>query len=127
MTQLTLAGVFNEWVWLLLIGFLALMVFGRRLPEMGKSLGKGIVEFKKGLAGTDDEGKQASAPGDTDATGKPRAIESNASQAALPAASIDAKAAEELRETREQLRQLADELKATRSQILDLQQKPKSN
>jgi sec-independent protein translocase protein TatA len=28
---------------------------GKRLPEVGKSLGKGIVEFKKGLKGVKDE------------------------------------------------------------------------
>jgi sec-independent protein translocase protein TatA len=36
----------------LVVGFL---LFGRRLPEMGRSLGKGIVEFKKGLKGLEDE------------------------------------------------------------------------
>jgi len=34
---------------------LGLLIFGRRLPEVGKSLGKGIVEFKKGLQGIEDE------------------------------------------------------------------------
>lgn len=33
----------------------ALLLFGRRLPEVGRSLGKGIVEFKRGLKGIDDE------------------------------------------------------------------------
>lgn len=40
---------------MLLIVGLALLLFGRRLPEVGRSLGKGIVEFKKGLAGIDEE------------------------------------------------------------------------
>lgn len=39
---------------LLLLAFLGLLLFGSRLPEVGKNLGKGIVEFKKGLAGNDD-------------------------------------------------------------------------
>src|SRR4051812_46187801 len=34
---------------------LGLLIFGRRLPEVGKNLGKTIVEFKKGLAGTTDD------------------------------------------------------------------------
>ena len=35
---------------MLVIGTLLLLVFGaKRLPEMGSSLGKGIVEFKKSL------------------------------------------------------------------------------
>ncbi|NJM35705.1 MAG: DUF4861 family protein [Rhodomicrobium sp.] len=30
-------------------------VFGKRLPEVARSLGKGIVEFKKGVRGIEDE------------------------------------------------------------------------
>ncbi len=41
-----------EW---LVIGLIGLLIFGKRLPEVGKSLGKGIVEFKKGLKGVEDE------------------------------------------------------------------------
>jgi sec-independent protein translocase protein TatA len=41
-----------EWVILLVLGVL---LFGRKLPEVGRSLGKGIVEFKKGLKGLEDE------------------------------------------------------------------------
>ena len=48
---------------LVVFGIIALLVFGRRLPEVGKNLGKGIVEFKKGLAGIDDDvTKNAAAP-----------------------------------------------------------------
>ena len=41
-----------EWIILLVIG---LLIFGRRLPEVGRSLGKGIVEFKKGIKGIEHE------------------------------------------------------------------------
>jgi sec-independent protein translocase protein TatA len=34
---------------------LGVLLFGRKLPEVGKYLGKGIVEFKKGLKGLEDE------------------------------------------------------------------------
>jgi sec-independent protein translocase protein TatA len=42
----------GEWIVLLVLG---LLIFGRRLPEVGKSLGRGIVEFKKGIKGLEDE------------------------------------------------------------------------
>lgn len=41
---------------LLVIGVL---LFGRKLPEVGKYLGKGIVEFKKGLKGIEDSTEEA--------------------------------------------------------------------
>lgn len=40
---------------LVIILGVALLIFGRRLPEVGRSLGKGIVEFKRGIKGIDDE------------------------------------------------------------------------
>lgn len=41
-----------EWGILLAIG---LLLFGRRLPEVGRGLGKSIVEFKKGLSGIEED------------------------------------------------------------------------
>jgi len=41
-----------EWIVLLVIG---LLIFGRRLPDVGRSLGRGIVEFKRGIKGIEDE------------------------------------------------------------------------
>lgn len=43
------------WVEAIIIGMVGLLIFGRRLPEVGKGLGKSIVEFKKGLAGIEDD------------------------------------------------------------------------
>ena len=40
---------------LLLVMGVAVLLFGKRLPEVGRSLGKGIVEFKKGLRGFEEE------------------------------------------------------------------------
>jgi sec-independent protein translocase protein TatA len=48
----------QDWLIILIIGVL---LFGRRLPEIGRYLGKGIVEFKKGLKGVEDEVESASA------------------------------------------------------------------
>lgn len=40
---------------LMVIGIVALVIFGNRLPEVARSLGKGVVEFRKGLRGIEDE------------------------------------------------------------------------
>lgn len=45
---------------LIVIAAIGLLLFGKRLPEVGRSLGKGIVEFKKGLKGIDEEVEAAS-------------------------------------------------------------------
>jgi len=43
------------WPEMVILAVLGVLIFGKRLPEVGKSIGKGIVEFKKGLAGIDEE------------------------------------------------------------------------
>ena len=48
-----------EWIILAIIGVL---LFGRRLPEVGRYLGKGIVEFKKGIKGLEDDMDTTAAP-----------------------------------------------------------------
>ena len=40
---------------LIIVGIVALLLFGKRLPEVARSLGKGITEFKKGVRGIDDD------------------------------------------------------------------------
>ncbi len=40
---------------ILLLLLLGVLLFGRKLPEVGRYLGKGIVEFKKGMKGLEDE------------------------------------------------------------------------
>jgi sec-independent protein translocase protein TatA len=42
---------------LLIIGVIFLLLFGSRLPSAMRSLGRGVVEFKKGISGVDDEPK----------------------------------------------------------------------
>lgn len=41
-----------EWI---VIGVFGLLLFGRRLPEIARSVGKSIVEFKKGMRDVKDE------------------------------------------------------------------------
>jgi sec-independent protein translocase protein TatA len=43
---------FQEIILLLLLGVL---LFGRKLPDIGRSLGKTVVEFKKGIGGMEEE------------------------------------------------------------------------
>ena len=40
---------------MLIIGAIVLLLFGHRLPSMMRSLGKGIVEFKKGVNDIQDD------------------------------------------------------------------------
>jgi sec-independent protein translocase protein TatA len=49
---------FNLSGWeLLVVLVIALLLFGRRLPEVGRSMGKTIVEFKKGLKSVEEDVK----------------------------------------------------------------------
>ncbi len=40
---------------ILLLLVLGVLLFGRKLPDIGRSLGKTVVEVKKGLKGIEDE------------------------------------------------------------------------
>lgn len=52
---------------LLIVAGVALLLFGHRLPSVMRSLGRGVVEFKKGVAGIEDDIQSA-----TDADAKPK-------------------------------------------------------
>jgi sec-independent protein translocase protein TatA len=68
-----------EW---LIIAAIGLLIFGKRLPEVGRSLGKGIVEFKKGLKGVEEEVEAASDPKTT--VSQPQLTTQTSAPAALP-------------------------------------------
>jgi sec-independent protein translocase protein TatA len=40
---------------LLIVGVIILLLFGHRLPSVMRSLGRGVVEFKRGIHGVDDD------------------------------------------------------------------------
>jgi len=52
--MLAFLGSIGPWEIIIIAG-VALLIFGGRLPQVGKNLGKGIVEFKKGLKGIEDD------------------------------------------------------------------------
>jgi sec-independent protein translocase protein TatA len=68
---------------MIVFGIIALLLFGKRLPEVARSLGKGIVEFKKGVRGIDDEVNNATYNRDSSST---------AARPALPEVSVEATA-----------------------------------
>jgi len=41
---------------LMIVGVVAVLLFGKRLPEVGRSMGKSIVEFKKGMRDSEEGG-----------------------------------------------------------------------
>jgi sec-independent protein translocase protein TatA len=46
-----------HWV---IIAFIVFLLFGNRLPQVMRSLGQGVVEFKKGLQGIEEDIKTSS-------------------------------------------------------------------
>ena len=40
---------------MIVIGVIAVLLFGERLPEVGRMLGRGMIEFKKGLGEIKDD------------------------------------------------------------------------
>lgn len=61
------------WEWLI-IALIGLLLFGRRLPEVGRSLGKGIIEFKKGLKGIEDDMNEGDKPARSSSSNSPPAL-----------------------------------------------------
>jgi sec-independent protein translocase protein TatA len=47
---------------LLIVGGIAVLLFGSRLPSVARSMGKSVTEFKKGLHGIEEEFDTSSAP-----------------------------------------------------------------
>lgn len=55
---------------IIVLAIIGVLLFGRKLPEVGRYLGKGIVEFKKGVKGLEDEAETGS-PSRTEAPIEP--------------------------------------------------------
>jgi len=48
---------------ILLLLLLGVLLFGRKLPDIGRSLGKTVVEFKKGVSGLEEDVSSATSGG----------------------------------------------------------------
>jgi sec-independent protein translocase protein TatA len=90
---------------MLILGVVAVLLFGSRLPQVARNLGKGVTEFKKGLRGIEtdidtasndrrdssyedhiDDHEQPTAPRFDPPTSEPREVaEATATQPAQPA------------------------------------------
>jgi sec-independent protein translocase protein TatA len=47
---------------LMIIAGIVLLLFGNRLPSVMRSLGRGVIEFKKGVQGIDEEESEETSP-----------------------------------------------------------------
>lgn len=48
-------GGINSPLTYIIVGAIAFLLFGNRLPSVMRSLGRSVVEFKKGVAGIEDD------------------------------------------------------------------------
>ena len=51
----------------IIVAVIALLLWGKKLPEVARSLGKGIVEFKRGVQGIEDDATRSTYEADTSA------------------------------------------------------------
>ena len=70
MTPLLAFGMPGPFEMIIIAGF-GLLIFGRRLPEVGKGLARSIVEFKKGLKEVTEEVDIGSTPSKPTISGPP--------------------------------------------------------
>ncbi len=111
-----LANIFGGWgfVEFALLAVFGVLIFGRRLPEVGKNLGRSIVEFKKGLAGA-GEGLMDGSPAEQ--SSRHQTIAAQTPQAALPGTAVAPSTEEQLRKQELEVQRLSDELRQLRQQM----------
>ena len=60
---------------MMIVGVIALLLFGKRLPEVERSRGKGVTEFKRGLQGVDEESTRAASRDNYRESSRPTPVE----------------------------------------------------
>ena len=63
--SILLANPFGDMQWLI-VALIVLLLFGNRLPSVMRNMGQGVKEFKKGIAGVDDEDEKKEPPAKLD-------------------------------------------------------------
>lgn len=48
-------GLVGSWPQMIILGVIAFLLFGNRLPSVMRSVGRSVTEFKKGVSGIEDE------------------------------------------------------------------------
>ena len=81
-------AMFESPIQIAVVLVIALLVFGpRRMPEIGRQLGSGIRELRKGLSGLSPDEEEDLAPaGRNDARSRPQSFTDPDSRQALPSA-----------------------------------------
>lgn len=111
---IVMANIFGGWgfVEFAFLAIIGVLIFGKRLPEVGKNLGKSIVEFKKGLA-------SAGEPISVDSPGH-SVVSTPVQPAALPPGQAD----EQNRQQLDEIKRLSDEVRQLKEQMA---QKPSAD
>ena len=103
----------GDWWMLLVLAFVGLLIFGKRLPEVGKNMGRGIVEFKKGLSGIEDQ-INPNTPSQPQAR-----VENTASRQIADQSNptVPASSESEMTAMREEMRRMREELNAAQAKL----------
>jgi len=70
---------------LMIVGVIALLLFGKNLPNVARNAGKSFAEFKKGISGFQEEFHKVSREAEKTITYTPSATKSNSENRPAPA------------------------------------------